>query len=283
MNDCSRYCAALVREGDRDRYLAALFAPVEKRDSLFALYAFDVEISRVRELAREPMPAEIRLQWWREVVMGERASEAAANPVAAALLEVISRHPLTSERLVELIEAHRFDIYNEPMTSVDELNLYASRTAGAIFELAARILADDTGAAIGSLAAEAANARTIASVLAQLPLHASRRQLFIPIELLKHYQADPEDIFSLRATPELRAALAELRLRARRSLVHVGAGGAEIPESAHPAMLPLAPLRQWLFAMERPDYDPFRPPHVAPWRRQFRIWRAAKSFRRIGA
>jgi phytoene synthase len=249
---------------------------------LFALYAFDAEISRVRELAHEPMPAEIRLQWWREVLLGERVSESAANPVAAALKIVIGQ-PLARERLVDLIEAHRFDIYNEPMPSADELNSYASRTAGAIFEIAARILAGDVAPAIGSISASAANARTIANVLAQLPLHASRRQLFVPLELLTHYQADPEDIFTMRATPALRAALAELRLRARRYLAHVGASAAEIPQSVQPAMLPLAPLRQWLFDMEMADYDPLRPPHVAPWRRQWRIWRAAKSFRRIGA
>ena len=63
------HCAALVREADRDRYLATLFAPAEQRDALFALYAFNVEIARVRELAREPMPGEIRLQWWREALV----------------------------------------------------------------------------------------------------------------------------------------------------------------------------------------------------------------------
>ena len=65
-----------MREADRDRYLASLFAPAGPRDALFALYAFNVEIARVRELAREPMPGEIRLQWWREVLAGERESEA---------------------------------------------------------------------------------------------------------------------------------------------------------------------------------------------------------------
>jgi len=47
--------------------------------------------------------------------------------------------------------------------------------------------------------------------------------------------------------------------------------------------LSLAPLRQWLIDMERPGYDPFDPPVISPWRRQWRIWRAAKSFQRIGA
>ena len=88
MKEPLAYCADHLRETDRDRYLATLFAPADKRGALFALYAFDAEIVRVRDLARELMPGEIRLQWWREVLLGERAGEAAANPVAAAVTEV---------------------------------------------------------------------------------------------------------------------------------------------------------------------------------------------------
>jgi len=282
MQDHFEHCAGLVREFDRDRYLATLFAPEEMRGALFALYAFGAEIARIRDLAHEPIPGEIRLQWWREVLLGERGGEATANPVAAAILDTIARYNLPSERLIELIEAHRFDIYNEPMASVAELQAYTSKTDGTIFESAARILKGDIGSPVASLAAEAGLAQTIANMLALLPRHAARRQLYLPLEVLRHYDVAAEDIFALRATTELRAALAELRLRARRHLTRIGKTIGEIPRSAQPAFLSLAPLRLWLFAMERADYDPFRPPEVAPWRRQWRIWRAAKKPRRIG-
>jgi phytoene synthase len=281
MQNHFKHCATLVREVDRERYLATLFAPASNRDALFALYAFNVETSRVRDLAREPMPGEIRLQWWREVLLGERAGEAASNPTAAALLETLGRH--NHERLIALIDARTFDLYNEPMPTIGGLQSYAVRTAGSIFEMAARILADNTGSEVATLAAEAGQAQTIANVLAQLPRHAARRQLYVPLEVLHHYRAEADDIFALRATSEVRAALAELRLRARRHLAQVAAAGSEIPKSTLPAFLPLAPLWRWLLDMERSDYDPFRPPQMAPWRRQWRIWRAAKSFQGVGA
>ncbi len=41
--------AALVRRHDRDRYQTVLFAPAGRREALFALYAFNYEIARVRE------------------------------------------------------------------------------------------------------------------------------------------------------------------------------------------------------------------------------------------
>jgi len=277
MKESFAYCADRVRDADRDRYLAALFAPADKRGALFALYAFDVEIVQVRELARELMPGEIRLQWWREVLFGERAGEAAANPVAAALTEIFGRYAFIRDPLVDMVEAHRFDIHNEQMASVEELLCYASRTAGAVFGLAARLLGGEISQVVTT---ESGSAQTIADVLSRLPRHAARRQLYVPLDILRHYGVDPEDVFAMRATPALRAALAELRLRARRSLEGVVA--VEIPETIQPVFLPLAPLRQWLLDMEKAGYDPFQPPPVAPWRRQWRIWRAARSFRRIG-
>jgi phytoene synthase len=165
------------------------------------------------------------------------------------------------------------------MASLAELQAYAVATSGTIFECATRILAGPE-TAIADVAAEAGHAETIAVLIGCLPRHVVHHQLYVPLEILRHNGADPADVHAMNATPELRAALAEMRLRARRHLSHVAA--AEIPEIARPAFLPLAPLRQWLLAMEGTDYDPFQPPQVPQWRRQWRIWRAAKSLRRIG-
>ena len=147
MQDAFAHCAELVRTADRDRYLAALFAPAERRDALFALYAFNVEIGRVREVAREALPGEMRLQWWSEVLGGERDGEAAANPIAAALLSAIERHKLPTNSLLDLIEARRFDLYDEPMAAIADLEAYAKRTSSAVIALAAQILGIDAQAA----------------------------------------------------------------------------------------------------------------------------------------
>ena len=89
----ARECERIVWAGDRDRYLATLFAPLDKRPALFSLYAFAVEIARVPERVREPLPGEIRLQWWRDA-LESGAGEATSNPVFAALDETIARYRL---------------------------------------------------------------------------------------------------------------------------------------------------------------------------------------------
>src|SRR3954465_15939040 len=94
MDENYRHCEAWVRAADKDRFLASLFAPADKRGPLFALYAFNHEIASIRERAREPIPGEIRLQWWGDVLNGERAGEAAANPVTAAWLDTRADYQL---------------------------------------------------------------------------------------------------------------------------------------------------------------------------------------------
>jgi phytoene synthase len=278
MQDAFAYCAGLVRVADRDRFLASLFAPAEQRDALHALYAFNVELARVREVAREPLPGEIRLQWWSEVIDGGRAEEASANPVASALLAVSERHELPVSKLSALIDARRFDLYDEPMAHVADLEAYARNTSAALMSLAARILADSDAP---DVADPAGIAYAIAGLLHAFPLHASRRQLYVPIELLERHGVAPDEIFAGKSSSGLRAASAELRELGRRHLLMVREHMTALPRAALPAFLPLALVRP---SLDRLDCsDPFSPAELAPWRRQWLIWRAARNPARIAA
>src|SRR5581483_4795422 len=173
MAEAAGYCAELVRAADRDRYVATLFAPAEHRGALHALYGFNSEVARVREVAREPLPGEIRLQWWSEVLRGERDGEAQANPVAAALLASIAQYRLPPDKLIDLVDARRFDLYDEPMATLAELETYASKTSAALFALASQIL---SGSGTEAAAELAGRAHAIAGLLRALPHHAARRQ-----------------------------------------------------------------------------------------------------------
>jgi len=124
-------------------------------------------------------------------------------------------------------------------------------------------------------------AHALAGLLAAFPIHAARGQLFIPLEMLARHGADRLDVKGGPATPQLRAALAELRLRARH---HLGAAQqllASVAPAVVPALLPVALAGPTLARMERRGYDPFVPVAIAPWRRQWLIWRAARRPRRI--
>ena len=279
MQDAFAHCEGLVRAADRDRFLTTLFAPAEHRPALLALYAFNLEIARVREIVHEPLAGEIRLQWWNDMLEGERRGEVAAHPVAAALLASVARYRLGPERLKALIAARRFDLDNEPMRTLGDLEAYAEGASAGLIAGAAQILAD--GLDIGALSHHAGLAHAFAGLLAAFPVHGAHGKVFVPLDILARHGAAREDAVGGPATPQLHAALAELRLHARRHLRAAQELLDAAPPAAIPALLPVALAGATLARMERRGYDPFTPIEVAPWRRQLRIWRAARSPRRI--
>jgi 15-cis-phytoene synthase len=277
--DAFTHCEQLVRSGDKDRFLATLFAPEKYRRPLFALYAFNLEVARVREVAREFMPGEIRLQWWADVLSGGGRGDVAANPVASALREVVVRYRLPPKMLADLIDARRFDLYGEPMKTLAALELYAMKTSSAVIDLAARILYDGRDPGISHITRDGGIAYAMAGLLLSFPIHAARRQLYIPLDVMQRHHAQPEDVFAEKATVELRAALAEMRMRARQHLASVRKLADTIPPAVAPALLPVALVRPALARMERWTYRPFRPKQIPQWRRQWQLWRAARKLR----
>jgi phytoene synthase len=150
VDDPYGFCESLVRTSDRNRFLAGLFAPADARRHLWALYAFGTEISRIHAAVHNPLAGEIRLQWWRELLAGERPDE--ASPVAAALTGTIMAFQLPLDPLNGLIDAHTFDLYDEPMAGLRDLDSYAAKTEGTLFGLAAHILIGPTDGSPGNSA-----------------------------------------------------------------------------------------------------------------------------------
>jgi 15-cis-phytoene synthase len=277
MQDAYAHCEAVARAADKDRFLAALFAPAAQRRHLHALYAFNSEIARVREAAREALPGEVRLQWWRDALAGQARGEASAHPIATALLDTIAQCALPVEPLLGLIDAHGFDLYDEPMASLADLDAYGRDTEGALMTLGARILAGDAQP-VEAAAAPAGIACAVAYRLRSFPLDVSRRQMFVPLELLERHGVPREEVEARSNTQGLRAALAELRGHARAAFARFRNAAAEVPDRCAPAFLTAAIVPPLLARLDRAADDPFSPVEVPQWRRQWAIWRAARRW-----
>ncbi len=272
------HCDALLRRDDPDRWLASLFLPAEKRPHVHALYAFSLEIARVRGLVSEPILGEIRFQWWREVLAGERESEAEAHPVAVALLDTLARCELPRDSLMGLIDARLFDLYDEPMPSVEMLEAYAAATSGRLFQSAALILDPKAGAELGEAASHAGIAYAVTGLLRALPWHAATGQVYIPKDMLDRQGAVVEAARAGISSPALQAALAELRTVVRGHLAAFAANPMRQAGPSAAAFLPVSLCEAYLRQMEKRGYEPFETPIVMPqWRRQYRLWRAARA------
>ena len=133
-------CAELVRRGDPDRFLAVMAAPVEARAQLFPLFAFNLEVARAPWVTEEALIAEMRLQWWRDVVENSASGAARAHEVAGPLHALIRDFGLPVEVLDRLIAARRWDIHRDPHDGADALVAYLEDTGAGLMWLAARAL-----------------------------------------------------------------------------------------------------------------------------------------------
>jgi phytoene synthase len=274
--DAAAFCADLVRSHDFARYASTLFVPAENRRALLALYAFNVEISRIRDHVSQPLPGEIRMQWWTDLLAGAGHGGVEGNPVASELSAAIRTYGLPAKPMSRLIDEHQFDLYNDPMPTLAALEGYVHETASAVFGLAARVLAPPS-AEIEHLARHAGFAEGFVQVVASLPRDAARRQIFLPLQFLQSQGSGMEEVFSGKQTPKLRAAVDQLLNEAREHLLTAEGLLAQVPARVRPAFLPLALVRRDLARMSRADNDPF----VLRARSRFSIlwalWRASRS------
>lgn len=139
-------CAGIVERGDPDRFLSAMAAAPGDRELLLPLYAFNLEIARAPWVTSEPLIAEMRLQFWREVV-DELETDAPARPheVAEPLAAVVRGAALPTAPLMAMIDARSRDTEHDPFDDADALIDYLDATAGGLMWVAARALgAPDT-------------------------------------------------------------------------------------------------------------------------------------------
>ncbi|MDR9483994.1 MAG: squalene/phytoene synthase family protein [Sediminimonas sp.] len=133
-------CADLVARADPDRLLAVMAAPPALRAVLFPIYAFNVEVSRAPWVTQEPMIAEMRLQWWRDVLDEIRQGRAPRpHEVATPLSGLLDADG--AEMLDQLVAARRWDIYRDPFEDAAHFEEYINRTSGHLILVAARAAA----------------------------------------------------------------------------------------------------------------------------------------------
>ena len=234
----------LLRETDRERYLSVLFAPEGKRDALAALFLFNADVARVRDVISEPLPGEIRLQWWRDVFSGNRLGDAASHRFAPALIEATARYHLPPQTFDNLLEARIFDLYDDPMPSRTDLEGYLGETVSALFQMSCQILNEGDTAPVADAAGHGGVAFGIAQLIRRLPAHMARGQVYLQADLLAAAGLDAARWLASDEADRAGqgAAIDALVALGRDHLAKANTAVSELPASLRPpfAVLPLA-------------------------------------------
>jgi phytoene synthase len=229
-----------VRRHDPDRFLTALFAPPQKREALFALYAFNHELARAREAVSEAPLALIRLQWWREVVEGAHRRHEVAGPLRAA----IDAGALRGDDLLGIIEAREAEAEPGIETS-REWHDYLRKGAGGLTVAAARLLGAVEPEQLRPLGA----AFGLAGLLRSVTAHARQGRCLLPLEVLAAHGLSPEQVL---ADPHAARSVVVQLAREGLTLLHHRRLPRRVVAAGLPAVLARRDLRR------APDFPPRR-------------------------
>lgn len=126
--------ADTLRRGDPDRLAMALMAPRASRARLLTLYALNLELARTALGARDPLIAEIRVQWWVDQLTGLADRPPPSHELLTPLWDAWGAG---AARFAALAEARRRDAERRAFADADEVARYAADTGGAVMGWAA--------------------------------------------------------------------------------------------------------------------------------------------------
>lgn len=246
-----------LRRDDRDRYLTALLAPPEAREGLIALYAFNLEIARVRETVSEELIGRMRLQWWRDRLDDIYDGTPPKHPVAEPLAWAVARFSVPRTILEDLITAREDDLAGVPPESLAALEDHARRTAAPVVSLALRVLGQDSGPAAAA-AADAALAQALTGILRAVPFHLRTGMVRLPGDLCRAAGLDVDRLRD-RGPAGQEASLASVvaRVADRAGEALASARRHRVPRGALPALLPARLAARDLKRLEQAGFDPF--------------------------
>jgi phytoene synthase len=261
-----------VKRYDRDRYTICAGVSREARSALYALYAFNLEVAKIREIVSEPMLGQIRLQWWREAIDGIYRGTPRDHAVVTALADAIDRHHPPSERFERLIDAREFDLEDRQPDTVKDLTAYVDATSGELTCLALHMLQVFDGSLMeqGRLAG---TARALNGLLYAIPFHAAQGRCYLPRALTDEHGVSVDALYGGSGNDSLCrvvAEIADLAQQYRDAAVFEPSG---MVFNARPAFADLSVIEADLRRLKKARYDVFSARPTGPFKRRWMLIR----------
>ncbi len=187
------YCGDIVRMYDPDRFMQIMFLPADVREALWALFAFNHEIAKTREVVSESTLGLIRLQWWRDAIRDVyEHDKVTEHEVLKPLAQAIKTHSLPREDFDQLLYAREFDLEDVLPGNLEGLMNYADFTTQPLFKLALKICgANPDQEVVQPVAINYA----LAGILRASAALARQHRFYLPEDLMNRNNVSKENFF----------------------------------------------------------------------------------------
>ena len=185
---------AALRENIRQRveragtsfYWAMRLLPKDRRDGMYAVYAFCREVDDIADDTSPPEHKKAALADWRAEIDALYAGHP-RRLVACALRDPVTRYRLRREDFHTVIDGMEMDAAQDIRApDLATLDLYCSRVASAVGHLSVHIFGDSSPEAHG-VADALGRALQLTNILRDLDEDAQRGRLYLPREMLDRH------------------------------------------------------------------------------------------------
>ena len=202
----------IVEDAGTSFYWAMRLLPAERRDAMFAIYAFCREVDDIADGDLPLAEKQAGLDEWRAEIARIFEGEAEST-VGRALAAATSDYGLDRGVMEAVIDGMEMDATGEALApDMDTLIAYCNRVASAVGLLSIKVFGDDSeDARRGAIAL--GHALQLTNILRDLVEDAARGRLYLPRELLVEYgieATDPAEVIEIPSVSAVCDALAEV-------------------------------------------------------------------------
>ena len=261
--ESARFITDLVQREDRDRYLVAMFAPPAARSELMGLYAFNAEVARIREVTSEPLIGQMKLEWWREVIIAiyEGGQVPQGNPVVESLKEIVDFHNLSRVHFDELLNSRADDMLEEAPKDLLALESFAEGTSARLLWLALEILGVRDESSVAA-ARHVGIAWSLTGIIRAVLFHARVNRTMLPQDLMVANDLAGQAALMQKNANKISQVVKDIGAVARLHLERAGTYQADVDRRAVPALLLGTLTNQYLEGVVKRGYDVFDPRHA---------------------
>ena len=200
------YAEHLTRREATNFYHAFRLLPPQRRNSIYAVYAFsrraDDAVDSAEDERGSKEEAEAKLEQLRALLRGETPGD----PLDACLRDTIERFGIPSEYFEELLRGMEMDLLNQRYRTFDELYEYCYRAASAVGLICIEIFGYREEAARKH--AEALGiAMQLTNILRDIREDMMRGRIYLPGEDLDRFDYSEEELSRNELTPAFRSLM----------------------------------------------------------------------------
>lgn len=276
MFDHQDYIQAELRANDPERFLACLYLPEQIRHCAMTLYAFNAEIDRIPSLVSEPLPGEIRIQWWRDLL--KSGGNVGSGPLAEALLQVCENHNLPRDVLDNSLEARIFDLYQDPMPDMGTYEGYLGETVSSFLQMISVANGLERSSELADACGHAGVAIGISRNLSLCSQSRRRGQIYFPISILREQGISRESWLGEDVTDQHAGIILKMIEHAKDHISKARDAIAKLPKDQRAVFLQLVFVDSLLAKIEQKPLDCLvKPVGLSPLKRQWLAFRGVSK------